>query len=143
MPSIRILLVDDNPQFLQSAAEFLATDPTITVAGHALSGQEALEQVVALTPDLVLMDLAMPDMNGLEATRRIKTQRDAPHVVILTLYDNAEYRAAAEDVGADGFVSKSEFGTQLRPMIQKFINGATEPCNVERDKAQCHQVKRK
>jgi DNA-binding NarL/FixJ family response regulator len=74
--------------------------------------------VTQLQPDLVLMDVAMPNMNGLEATRRIKTQADAPHVVILTLHDTPEYRAAAEAVGADNFVSKAEFNAQMLPLIR-------------------------
>ena len=117
MPPIRVLLVDDNAEFLQSAARFLSVDPRIVIVGCARSGREALDQVALLHPDLVLMDMAMPGMNGLKATRRIKAQPDAPHVIILTLYDNAEYRTAAEAMGADGFVPKWEFGTKLLSLI--------------------------
>jgi DNA-binding NarL/FixJ family response regulator len=117
MPPIHILLVDDSPEFLESAKRFLAGDPHIEIVGCVLSARDALEQVRQLHPDLVLMDLAMPEMNGLEATRQIKAQPDAPRVVILTLYDNPEYRAAAEAVRADGFVAKSDFGAQLLPLI--------------------------
>ena len=101
MSPINVLLVDDNAEFLKSATRFLAVDPQIVIAGCALSGRGALEQVALLHPDLVLMDMAMPGMNGLKATRHIKAQPDAPRVIILTLYDNAEYRAAAEAMGAD------------------------------------------
>jgi DNA-binding NarL/FixJ family response regulator len=117
MKPICVLLVDDSSGFLEMAARFLSTDPRIVVVGHALSGHDALEQVARLNPDLVLMDLVMPGMNGLEATRLIKAQAGAPRVVILTLHDNPEYRAAAEAVGADGFVAKWEVGTQLEPLI--------------------------
>jgi DNA-binding NarL/FixJ family response regulator len=119
--SVHILLVDDNPEFLETAARFLSAGPYIEIVGRALSGRDALEQVALLRPNLVLMDLAMPEMNGLEATRRIKAQPDAPHVVILTLYDNPEYRTVAEAAGADGLVAKSEFGTQLLPLIHKLF----------------------
>lgn len=119
---VRILLVDDSPEFLESAARFLSADSQVEVVGCALSGREALEQVALLQPDLVLMDLALPDMHGLEATRHIKVQAGAPHVVILTLYDNPEYRTAAKAVGADGFVAKSEFGTQLLPLLHRLCN---------------------
>lgn len=113
----RILLVDDNLGFLESAGHFLALDRQIEIVGRAPSGQEALRQVAQLKPDLVLMDLAMPEMDGLEATRQIKKLPDAPRVIILTLHDNAEYRAAAKAAQADGFIAKSEFGTQLLPLI--------------------------
>lgn len=121
MPPLRILLVDDSPTFLESATRFLAMDVRLEIVGRVLSGGEALEQVPRLCPDLVLMDLAMPGMNGLEATRQIKAQSSAPYIVILTLNDSSEYHAAALAVGADGFVTKSEIGTQLLPLIHSLF----------------------
>jgi len=111
------MLVDDSHEFLDSAVRFLSADPRVMIVGHALSGDDALEQIQRLKPDLVLMDLAMPGMNGLQATSHIKAESSAPYVIILTLYDSPEYRAAAADVGADGFIIKSEFGTQVLPLI--------------------------
>ena len=121
MPSLRILLVDNSPTFLESATRFLCMDARLEIIGRVLSGGEALEQVPRLCPDLVLMDLAMPGMNGLEATRRIKAQPSAPYVVILTLNDSREYRDAALAVGADGFVTKSEIGTALLPLLHSLL----------------------
>ncbi|MBV8884558.1 MAG: response regulator transcription factor [Chroococcidiopsidaceae cyanobacterium CP_BM_RX_35] len=117
MTLVRILLVDDSLVFLESATRFLSEESQLAIIGQILSSREALEQIPQLYPDLVLMDLAMPEMNGLEATRYIKTQPNAPYVVILTLNDGTEYRAAAEAVGADGLISKSQFGTALLPLI--------------------------
>jgi len=117
MSNIRILLVDDNQDFLDAAVDFLAIDPEIEIVGCAHSGRRALEQVNQLHPDIVLMDLAMPEMDGVEATRSIKALPHAPRVVILTLYDDSEYRALARNAHADGFVAKSEFGAQLLPLI--------------------------
>ena len=117
MTSVRTLLVDDSPEFLGAAARFLATDPEIEIVGHALSARKAIEEVTRLQPDLVLMDVAMPGMNGFAATRQIKERPNPPRVIVLTLYDNDEYRAQARAAGADGFVAKSEFGTQLLPLI--------------------------
>src|SRR5690348_4633439 len=102
MNPLRLLLVDDSAEFLESAARLLALQPQLRVIGRAASGSAALEQVAELQPDLVLMDLAMPGMNGLETTRQIKARPAAPRVVIMTLYDVAEYRTAARDATADG-----------------------------------------
>ncbi len=121
MPPLRILLVDDSLTFLEAATRFLSVDARFEIVGRVLSGEEALEQVPKLCPNLVLMDLAMPRMNGLEATRHIKAQPSAPYVVILTLNDSSEYRLASEAVGADGFVTKSEIGTTLLPLIDSLF----------------------
>ncbi|MFQ5754097.1 MAG: response regulator, partial [bacterium] len=84
MTSIRTLLVDDNCEFLTSCKRFLSKFPEIEVVGYANSGYEALQQLNLLKPDLVLLDIIMPKMNGLEATRRIKSQSKSTRVVILT-----------------------------------------------------------
>lgn len=110
-------MVDDSPEFVDLAVHFLSVEPTIEIVGCASSGQAALELVAQLCPDLVLMDVAMPEMNGLEATRRIKARPGAPRVVILTLYDNPEYRAGAIAAGADGFIPKWELGPSLLALI--------------------------
>ena len=117
MRKIKVLLVDDSEQFLQSATAFLFQCPSVEVIGTATSGKDAIKKVQELRPDLVLMDIAMPQMNGIEATRCIKGQAEAPKIIILTLHDNAEYRSAAKDAGADGFVRKSNLLTHLLPMI--------------------------
>jgi DNA-binding NarL/FixJ family response regulator len=117
MNPIRVLLVDDSSEFLDAVARFLSSDGRIELIGSTYSGQEVLQKVPDVRPDLILMDIAMPDMNGLELTRRIKAQPGAPRVIILTLYDNSEYRSAAGDVEADGFIAKSELGEQLLPLI--------------------------
>ena len=121
MPAHRVLLVDDSPEFLESAVHFLAEDPAIEVVGRVFSGRGALEQLPVLKPDLVLMDVSMPEMNGLEATRRIKAQDDDLRVILLTLHDNPEYRAAAQAAKADGFVAKSELGIELLPLIHQLL----------------------
>ena len=116
---VRLLLVDDNAEFLRVAADFLSTDPWVEVVGQARSGRDALRRVVHLDPDLVIMDLDMPDMDGLEATRRIKSQPDSPYVIILTLYSATEYRVMAQESGANGYVVKSELGDRLLPLIHE------------------------
>jgi DNA-binding NarL/FixJ family response regulator len=117
MAPLRILLVDDSAEFLESAARFLAMRADLNLVGSASSGDDAIARALELKPDLVLIDLAMPGMNGLEATRLLKARAEAPRVVIMTLHDNNEYREAAREVAADGFISKSAIGSQLFPMI--------------------------
>ncbi len=122
MTAFRILLVDNSPDFLRSAARFLNDDSQVLIVGQAESGHDALNQIAQLHPDLVLMDISMPHMNGLEATRLIKARTDAPRVVVLTNYDTVDYRAAATAAGADGFIAKSEFSTQIFPMIYELLD---------------------
>jgi DNA-binding NarL/FixJ family response regulator len=124
MDPIRVYLVDDSQDFLEAVARFLGSDSRVDIIGQSQSGEDAIQQVPMLKPDLVLMDLAMPDMNGLETTRRIKAGPDAPRIIILTLHDNTEYRAAASSVEADGFIAKSELGVQLLPMITSLFYAA-------------------
>jgi len=125
MTSIRTLLVDVSPDFLEAATRFLSSDPHIEIIGSTLTGENALQLASALKPDLVLMDLAMPGMSGLEAARQIKTLSTSIRVILLTLYDNPEYRAASQAVKADGFVSKSEFGVALLPLIHAMFQVET------------------
>src|SRR4029079_283930 len=80
---LRVFMVDDSPEALKSVSQFLAETPGIELVGVALSGEESLPELARLKPDVVLMDLAMPGMGGLEATRRIKASPTAPRVLLL------------------------------------------------------------
>jgi DNA-binding NarL/FixJ family response regulator len=113
---IRVLLVDDHPAFLALIEGELAALRHLTVVGYAQSGREALDQVDRLQPDLVILDIAMPYMNGLEVARRIKTQARPVAVVLVSLYDTPIYRSVSTSI-ADGFVAKDALDTQLLPLI--------------------------
>jgi DNA-binding NarL/FixJ family response regulator len=121
MTPISVLLVDDNPDFLKSAADLLALQPEYCVVGQAMSGEDALVQIERLSPQLVLIDWAMPVMSGVQTTRLIKTRDKAPRVVIITLYDQMQYRSAALAAGADGFISKVDWMTQLTPLARQMF----------------------
>jgi len=121
MRPLRVLLVDGNPEYLDAASYFLTTAPGIEVVGRARSGREALEQVSRLHPEVVLMELFLPEMTGLAAAAQIKALPDAPRVVFVSSRDEAPYRAEAEAAHMDGFVSKMDFCTQVRPLIEKFF----------------------
>jgi DNA-binding NarL/FixJ family response regulator len=107
--TVRVLLVDDQPLLRTGFRLILATEPGIEVVGEAADGETALGQVAALRPDVVLMDIRMPRMDGVEATRRIVEARGGegpPRVLVLTTYDLDEYVVEALRAGASGFLLK-------------------------------------
>jgi DNA-binding NarL/FixJ family response regulator len=120
-PPLRILLVDDSPTFLDAVIYALAADPRVEIVGKAFSGREGVDLVARAQPDLVLMDVAMPHLNGFEATRLIKARPNAPRIVILTSYDLPHYRTAAQTAGADSFITKADFGTLVLPLIDTVL----------------------
>ena len=103
---IKVLLVDDHAILREGVHALLAREPDITVVGEAADGQEALEQVPRLRPDVVIMDIVMPRMNGLEATRLIKERYADVRVLILSMYDDQEYVVQIIQAGASGYVLK-------------------------------------
>jgi DNA-binding NarL/FixJ family response regulator len=125
MSAVRVVLVDDNPDFVRTVADFLGQDPSVEIVGLATSGERALDLVADHQVDLVIMDLAMPGMGGMEATRRLKSRHPAPLVIILSLHDDEAYRRMARQAGADGFIAKSELGEELLPLIRSL-----SPCEA-------------
>jgi DNA-binding NarL/FixJ family response regulator len=99
----------------------LERHPEVEIVGQARSGKEALEQVTQVQPDVVLLDMAMPDMNGVDVTRHLKGQPEAPYIVIVTLHDAPHYRTAAAAAGADSFISKADFGTEVGPLLNALL----------------------
>nr|MBI3611955.1 response regulator transcription factor [Nitrospirota bacterium] len=122
-----MLLADDSPEFLKIMSGFLARDSAIELIGAALTGQDAVKLAGELHPDLILMDLIMPQMNGLDATRQIKSTPNAPIVVILTGHDTPEYRSEAVNAGADGFIYKPELFHELLPLMRHLTNFVADP----------------
>ncbi|WP_148575416.1 response regulator [Nocardioides caldifontis] len=107
--TVRVLLVDDQPLLRTGFRLILASEPDIEVVGEAADGETALTQVKALQPDVVLMDIRMPRLDGVEATRRIVEARGGegpPRVLVLTTYDLDEYVVEALRAGASGFLLK-------------------------------------
>ena len=115
---MKILLVDDNALFLASAERFLSNVAAVTDVSTARDGFEALEQIGRSRPDLVLMDLNMPRMNGFEATQRIKGLAPEVRVIVLSLHDAEEFRTAAQRAGAEDFVTKQEFAASLPALLK-------------------------
>ena len=123
--SKRVLLVDDNQDFLKAAKRFLRAVPGLELVGEATSGEQAVELSTALQPDLVLMDFAMPGMNGLAATLRIKQQPNAPKVIMVTLHTHAALRALANEAGADGFLQKEDLVVELPRLLASLLPTGT------------------
>jgi len=120
MSKITVLLVDDHEGFINAALRHLRKVEWLDVVGRAGNGLEAIERSETLRPDVVLMDLAMPEMGGLQATRLIKTQDAPPFVVIASHFDDAEHREHAMRAGADDFVSKLSYIQEVLPILEKF-----------------------
>ncbi|KAF1724056.1 MULTISPECIES: response regulator [Pseudoxanthomonas] len=120
MSKITVLLVDDHEGFINAALRHLRKVEWLEVVGRASNGLEAIERSETLRPDVVLMDLAMPEMGGLQATRLIKTQDAPPFIVIASHFDDAEHREHAMRAGADDFVSKLSYIQEVLPILEKF-----------------------
>jgi len=123
MPKIRVLVVDDHTIVRDGICSLLGLTPDIEVIGEAANGKEALEVLRKLTPDVVLMDLAMPVMGGLEATRRIAKEFPRIKVLALTQYDDREYAFPIIEAGACGFISKTAASSELASGIRCVYHG--------------------
>lgn len=119
MAAPRVLLVDDNPAFLTAATRYLVDYCGAEVVGCASSGEQAIEMVGTLAPQIVLMDMVMSGISGLVAAERIKARADAPAVVLVTLNTGIEYQNIVDTLPIDGFVSKAEFAIQIPPLLVK------------------------
>jgi len=127
----KILLVDDNQTFVTSVKNFLGGIAGISVVDHAVNGVEALQKAQQLHPDLVLLDIAMPEMDGLVVAAQMQSWSQAPTIVFLSMNDNNAYREAACQVGATGFVSKANFVTELIPLVEKLVMSRTSKAVVQ------------
>lgn len=120
--TIRILLVDDNKTFLTAVNNFLLTLSGVEVVGQAHAGAAALALAAKLAPDLVLLDIVMPEMNGLEVAAALQAMANPPYIVFLSMHDSASYRTAARELGAWGYVGKGDFVLDLVPLIESIAN---------------------
>lgn len=119
----RILIVDDHPALREGLKTLLYIQPNFDVVGEAADGLEALNYVDQLRPDLVLMDISMPRMDGLAATREIKKNRPGTKVLVFTIHETAEYLTAAHKAGADGYLLKDSSRDELIQSIEYILAG--------------------
>jgi two-component system, NarL family, response regulator LiaR len=123
LSAVRVLLVDDHAILRAGLRALLAGYPDLQVIGEAADGAEAIARVNEFTPDVVVMDIAMPGMNGLVATRQILQAHPTTKILILTQYDNKEYVLPLMKVGAAGYVLKQAVDTDLVSAIRAVYNG--------------------
>ncbi|EMF53094.1 MULTISPECIES: response regulator transcription factor [Streptomyces] len=121
--TIRVLIADDQQMVRQGFSVLLNTQPDIDVVGQAVHGLDAIDKVAELTPDVVLMDIRMPELGGIEATRRITTERPDIRVLVLTTFDLDEYVYEALRAGASGFLLKDASADQLAEAVRVVAAG--------------------
>jgi len=116
MPSV--LIVDDNQEFRGVMKHLLAEDPSVRILGEAEDGDEAVELASRAPVDVVLMDITMPRLNGIEAARRIKAERPNAKIILVTIHAEEAYEQAAEEIGADALLAKKDLTASLLPTIR-------------------------
>ncbi len=124
-PPIRVLLVDDHRILREGVRALLAGEPGIKVVGEAEDGEAAVLQVDTVRPDVVLMDMVMPNLGGLEATVRIKERHPEVVVLVMSMHDNDEYVQQVIKAGASGYVLKGVTGDDLVQAIKAVHEGAS------------------
>ena len=113
----RVFIADESMAFVDSAKRFLALEPEMAIVGHAESAGVVLERIAELRPDVLLLSVNLPGAGGLSFVPRIKAMAHAPSVIVLALDDLEDYRTAAINAGADGFIAKTKFVVQLASAI--------------------------
>ena len=121
MNPIRTLIVDDSSEFLRHAGAFIMDLPGVDLVGWAYLGREALDLVGTLEVDLLLLDVSLPGMGGLEVTRLVKTMPNPPRVILVTLHDDPAYSTAAGEAGADGYIPKRNLVAELPGLIESLF----------------------
>lgn len=120
---IRVLIADDHPVFRFGLRTLLKADPTMEVVGEATDGEEAIKLADQLAPDVVLMDLTMPGMNGIEAARRILVKHPEMHILVLTMFEDDDSVFAAMRAGARGYLLKGAEGGETLQAIRVVSTG--------------------
>jgi DNA-binding NarL/FixJ family response regulator len=116
--AISVLLVDDNRSFLHAEERFLKQTDEVEIVGKATNAAEAVSMVKRMKPEIVLLDIAMPEITGIDLVPELREARPSMGIIALTVMDTDSYREAALAAGADAFLSKSVLFTDLLPTIQ-------------------------
>ena len=123
--AINVMLVDDHALVREGIRQLLEYDGSVKVIQEAINGKECLEKLTSTIPDVLLLDINMPDMNGLEVLEQIKTDNIQVKVLMLTVHNEIEYLVKAVDIGADGYIIKDSDSSELKKAINSIMEGET------------------
>ncbi len=125
MPKSRILIADDHAMIRDGVKSLLSRDKDLTVVGEAASGNEAIRKFSELKPDLLILDISMPDLNGMEAAGQIIKHDPQAKIIILSMYDDEDYIAQCMETGVKGYVVKNETSDELAYAVNTVLKGQT------------------
>jgi CheY-like chemotaxis protein len=117
----RILIVDDSPAVCESLGWLLRDEPGLTVAGDAANGSDAIREAVKLDPDVVILDIELPDTDGFTVTRQLKALQNPPLVVLLSIHNDALSKQRGREAGCDAFVEKASGWPKLITVLKKVL----------------------
>jgi DNA-binding NarL/FixJ family response regulator len=120
---VRILLVDDHALVRHGLRRIIEDEPDLTVVGEAGGGEEAISMALSLRPDVIVLDMAMPDVNGLQAAREILKQRPGSRILVLSMYADEQYVRNALDAGVQGYILKGALATDMVRAVRAVANG--------------------
>jgi two-component system response regulator NreC len=123
MEKIRLLIADDHAMFRQGIRALLQGYEDLEIVGEAVDGKDAIDKAPQMCPDIILMDIGMPNMGGLEATRRIQKEFSAIKILVLTQYQDSEYVLSMLRAGAKGFIAKTATASELVSAIHSIQRG--------------------
>ena len=123
MAKSKILIADDHSMIRDGVKMLLSNDKQWVVCGEASNGNEALEKFKSLKPDLLILDISMPDMNGMEVAERILTSDPSAKIIILSMYDDEDYISRCMELGVKGYVVKNETGGELDYAVRTVLRG--------------------
>ena len=130
MERIRVLLADDHTLFRKGIRNILEEMPDVEVVGEAATGREAVEQACALVPDVILMDIKMPEITGIEATKQVLQENPHIGVILVTMFDDPESAFAGMRAGARGYVLKEADPEELRRAVEAAQRGEVMLCPI-------------
>jgi len=122
VPKLRMVIAENHPVMLTELCQMMGSD--YEIVGAVENGVEACEAVLELQPDIVLLDLSMPVMDGLQTARRLRQTNSCVKIILLSVYDDSDFIAAAFSAGADCYVAKTRVSTDLDPAIRIALQGS-------------------
>ena len=123
MTKFKILIADDHAMIRSGVRSLLQKSKEWTVVGEAVNGKEAIEKFNQLAPDLLILDISMPDMNGMECARLLLSESPEAKIIILSMYDDEDYISRCMEYGVKGYVIKSETGDELEYAVKTVLKG--------------------